>query len=111
MQWAEVMLFPEGCLLALVLLLVWAVAFALGGYLIVYAAELMAELVFQLLLAAGLVRGIRRVDMLADFGIPRISLWALAGTLALSVFFGLFARNAYPQATTIAEVVRQMASK
>lgn len=98
----------EGCLLVLGFLLVIALGFAMGGYLIVFAADLMAELVFELLLAAGLIRGIRRVDLLADIGIPRISLWALAAALTASVLFGLFAREAHPKATTIGEVVREM---
>ena len=98
----------EGCLLLVGFLLLLLLAFAMGGYLIVFAADMMAELVFELLLAAGLVRGIRRVDLLADFGIPRITLWALAVALMASFLFGLFARNAYPQATTIGEVIREV---
>jgi hypothetical protein len=99
---------PEGCLLLLALLLVWGIFFALGGYVIVYAADLMAELVFELLLAAGLVRGIRRVDLLADFGIPRMSLWALAAVMTVSILFGLYAREVHPEASTIGEVVRKI---
>jgi hypothetical protein len=90
------------------LLLVWGIFFALGGYVIVYAADLMAELVFELLLAAGLVRGIRRVDLLADFGIPRMSLWALAAVMTVSILFGLYAREVHPEASTIGEVVRKI---
>jgi hypothetical protein len=98
----------EGCLLLVGFVLVAVLAFAMGGYLILYAAELMAELVFELLLVAGLIRGIRRVDLLASIGVPRISLWALGTALTLSILFGLFAREAHPKATTIGEVVREM---
>ena len=101
--WAD-----DGCLLVLGFVLVASLAFAMGGYLILYAADLMAELVFELLLVAGLVRGIRRVDLLASIGIPRISLWALGTALTVSVLFGIFAREAHPKATTIGEVVREM---
>jgi hypothetical protein len=98
----------EGCLLLVGFVLVAVLAFAMGGYLILYAAELMAELVFELLLVAGLIRGIRRVDLLASIGVPRISLWARGTALTLSILFGLFAREAHPKATTIGEVVREM---
>jgi hypothetical protein len=97
-----------GCLLLVGFVLVAVLAFAMGGYLILYAAELMAELVFELLLVAGLIRGIRRVDLLASIGVPRISLWALGTTLTVSILFGLFAREAHPKATTIGDVVREM---
>jgi hypothetical protein len=63
--WAD-----DGCLLVMGFVLVAVLAFAMGGYLILYAADLMAELVFELLLVAGLIRGIRRVDLLASVGIP-----------------------------------------
>jgi len=98
----------EGCLLLLAFLFVASLAFAMGGYLVLFAADLMAELVFELFLAAGLIRGIRRVDVLASIGIPRITLWALTAALTASILFGLFARNAHPNATTIGEVVREM---
>lgn len=98
----------EGCLLVIAFLGLTLIAFAVGGYLVLYAADLMAELVFELLLAAGLVRGIRRVDVLASIGIPRMTLWALAVALTVSMIFGVFARQSYPAATTIGDVVREM---
>ena len=98
----------EGCLLILAFLFIGLLAFAMGGYLVLYAADLMAELVFEMFLAAGLVRGIRRVDVLASIGIPRITLWALAVALTASILFGWFARSAHPEATTIGQVVREM---
>jgi hypothetical protein len=104
----DALIAPEGCLLLIAVLFIWSVLFTLGGYLIVYAADLMAELVLELLLAAGLVRGIRRVDLLADFGIPKLSLWALAAVLGTSILLGLYAREVHPKATTIAELAREM---
>lgn len=101
----------EGCLYLGVLGLLALVVFALGGYLLVFAAELLAEIVFELLLVAGLISGIRRVDLLASVGIPRISLWALAAALSASVLFGLYAREAHPTATTIGEVVKALGAK
>ena len=98
----------EGCLLVVAFLLLIALAFALGGYLVLFAGDLMAELVFELLLAAGLIRGIRRVDTLGSIGIPRMTLWALAAALTSSILFGLFAKHAHPDATTIGDVVREM---
>jgi len=108
MRFADVVIAPEGCLFLIVCLVIGFLGFAMGGYLIVYAAELMAELVFELLLAAGLIRGIRGVDLLTSVGIPPLSLWALAAVLVASVVFALVAKGSYPHATTISEVVRAL---
>jgi hypothetical protein len=104
---AEALIAPEGCLLLIACLVIGAVGFMMGGYLIVYASELMAELVFELLLAAGLVKGIRRVDALSSIGVPT-SIWALAAVLVASVIFALVAKGSYPHASTIGEVVRAL---
>jgi len=98
----------EGCLVVLLIALAIGLVFAMGGYLIVTAADLFAEIVFELLLVAGLIRGIRRIDLLGlTGGIPRITLPALAIALTVSILFGLWARHVHPQAKTIAQVVAE----
>jgi hypothetical protein len=96
----------EGCLFLIVLLLVIAIAMAMGGYLIVWAGDLFAEVVFELLLAAGLLRGIRRVDTFGlSRGVPKVTLPALLVALAVSIAFGLWANVVHPEAKTMAEAI------
>jgi hypothetical protein len=96
----------EGCLFLILLLLVIAIAMAMGGYLVVWAGDLFAEVVFELLLAAGLLRGIRRVDTFGlSRGIPKVTLPALLVALAVSIGFGLWAHLVHPEARTMAEAI------
>jgi len=104
--WAD-----DGCLLVLGFVLVASLAFAMGGYLILYAADLMAELVFELLLVAGLVRGIRRVDLLASIGIPRISLWALGTALTAPVVVGLSGELGTGKTTLVQAICRGLGAR
>ena len=98
----------DGCFVVVLFLVVWAILFTMGGYLVIYASDVMAELVFELLLAAGLARGIRRVDRLAGIGIPWLTLWALLACVLVSILLGLYARGMHPPATTMGEVVRHL---
>jgi len=62
-----------------------------------------------LLLAAGLVRRMRRFDPPGwTAGVVRRTLPALILTLLLVLGFGFWAQSRYPDARTVAEVVKQM---
>ena len=79
----------EVCLIIVLIGIAIALAFAMGRYLIVMATDLFAEVVFELLLFAGFIRGIRRVNLLGlTGGIPKITLPALAVALTVSIAVG-----------------------
>ena len=92
---------PEGCLIMLAI----AVAFfALGGYAVVAAEALIADVVLELLLAAGLLRGVRRLQRSGWFGSLWRNTWlSLAFSLIVAAFVGLFAQGMAPKATTLHE--------
>ena len=97
----------EGCLIVLLVLFAVVLVFAMGGYLIFMAGDLFADVVFELLLVAGLIRGIRRVDAFGfTGGIPKVTLPALAVVLAVSVVVGFWARHFHPEAKTLAEALK-----
>jgi hypothetical protein len=99
----------EGCLVVFVVLVLLAVLFGAGGYLIADAASFFSEIVFELLLAAGLVRRMRRWDPPSwTAGAVRKTLPALIVSLLLVIGFGLWAQSRYPDANTVAEVVKKM---
>ncbi len=98
----------EGCLVVLFVVAVLAAVFGIGGYLIADAASFFSEIVFELLLAVGLVRRMRRRDP-ANWtaGVFRKTWPALIGTLLIVAGFGLWAQARYPDANTVAGVIKQ----
>lgn len=99
----------EGCLVVLIVLALLAVLMGIGGYLIADAASFFSEVVFELLLAAGLVRRMRKRDPPSwTGGVVRRTLPALVVTLLLAVGFGLWAQSRYPDANTVAAVIKNM---
>jgi hypothetical protein len=100
----------DGCapLLIAILIALAAVAvfYLMGGYLVVHATDFFAEIVFELLLASGLIKGVRKLDLLGTEGrVPLITLWPLAGTLLTVFLFDLWAGHEFPQARTIGQIV------
>jgi hypothetical protein len=99
--------FGEGCAVVLFVLAVLGVLYAMGGYLIVSAPEFFADVVFELLLAAGLIRGAQKVDQLGTEGkVPLVTLWALAATLLVVVLFDVWAMHERPGAKTVSEALK-----
>ena len=99
----------EGCLVVMVVLVLLAGLFGIGGYLIADAASFFSEIVFELLLAVGLVRRMRRGDPPSwTAGVLRKTWPALVVTLLIVIGFGLWAQDRYPGARSVAEVVKQM---
>ncbi len=102
----------EGCLIALGLLLLCGLLalgvlfFSLGGYVWMFATEFAVEIVLELLLAAGLLRGIRRVESSGWIaGVWRSTKWSLAFSVAVALLFATWAHSRYPEAHTLAEVI------
>ena|SRR5882724_5821351 len=98
----------EGCLVVFLVLVLLAAIFGIGGYLIADAASFFAEIVFELLLAAGLVRRMRKLDPPSwTGGVLRRTLPVLVVTLLLAIGFGLWAQVSYPDANTVSGVIKK----
>lgn len=98
----------EGCLIVLGLILAFGVLFFfLGGYLWLYASEFAVEIVLELLLAAGLLRGIRRIESSGWVaGVWRSTRWSLAFSVTVAILFAAWAHSQYPEAKTLPEVFK-----
>lgn len=98
----------EGCLFVLGAILVFGlIFFFLGGYLWLYASEFAVEIVLELLLAAGLLRGIRRIESSGWVaGVWRSTRWSLAFSVTVAILFAAWAHSQYPEAKTLPEVFK-----
>jgi hypothetical protein len=93
----------EGCLLSLLLL---AAFFAFGRYLIFAAPSLFADVVLELLLAAGLLRGVRRIESSGWIAGVWANTWpTLAFALAASLFVGWLGKSTQPPSSTLPELI------
>lgn len=98
----------------LVLLALIAVALAVSGaviYLIWAAPTILAEAAFAALLSAGLVRSTRRIAS-GDWMTSVIgNTWVAFGVVSiLAIGFAVYAQHVYPDARTLADVVRHLRS-
>lgn len=98
----------EGCLpVVLAVFVATIVLYAAGGYLIVHAGWFFAEIVLEVMLAAGLLRGLRAVESSGWVkGVVTTTWPALVAALALALGFAAWARRRFPGATSIPEVIR-----
>jgi hypothetical protein len=96
----------DGCLVVIGIVVAGAaIFFALGGYALMAADSIFADVVLEILLAAGLLRGVRRMQR--GGWLP--SLWSntwpsLAFTLCVALLLGWYARNV-PEATTLPDLI------
>ncbi len=98
----------EGCLvvIAAVALIVGAFYF-LGGYVMANALTFFADIVLELLLAAGLLRGLNRYESSGWIvSVWRQTRWSLAFTLFVALAIGWYAQAEYPDAKTFPDVMR-----
>lgn len=97
---------PEGCLIVLGLLIAGGVLFlAFGGYAFMAADAIFADIVIEMLLAAGLLRGVRRMQRSGWFASLWKNTWpSLAFSLIVALAVGGFARHVSPKVTTLAEL-------
>ena len=83
--------------------------YGMGFYLIAEAEGFFAEIVFELLLAAGLVRGLRKVDSAGWVGGFISVTWpALFIVTVLSLGIGAYAEHRYPGVKTMPELLQKM---
>ena len=96
----------DGCLLALgILFVVFVLFFALGGYAFMAADAIFADIVIEMLLAAGLLRGVRRMQRSGWFASLWKNTWpSLVFSLLVAVCLGAFARHWAPHAATLKEL-------
>ena len=96
----------DGCLAVIAIVVVGAaIFFALGGYAFMAADSIFADVVLEILLAAGLLRGVRRMER--GGWLPGLwsSTWpSLAFTLCVALSLGLYARHV-PEATTLPDLI------
>ncbi len=103
----------EGCLTVVAVFFALVILFFFfGGYLWLNAASFFTEIVLELLLAAGLMRGFNRVES-SGWVIGTISAtwWSLMFTLATTLLFCFVAHVATPNAKTLPEVIQQWHKK
>ncbi len=95
----------EGCFIWLALVFALMVAyFFFGGFLITGAASFFSEVVLELLLAAGLLRGIRRIESSGwVLGVMNYTFWPLIFSITVSVVVGWVMHKSWPAARTLPE--------
>lgn len=98
----------EGCMIVAVLCIGFVVLFYFfGGFIWANAATFFADLVLELLLAAGLLKGIKRNESSGwVMGVINSTYWSLVFTIAIALLFSLWAHVAFPGANTIPELLR-----
>jgi hypothetical protein len=97
---------PEGCLVVLAGI---AVFFFLGGYLWLYPASVFAEVVLELLLAAGLLKGLRHVASSGwTVGVWRATRWSFGFTLCVALLVAWAASRWTPGATTLPQAIKEL---
>lgn len=98
-----------GCLLAVAALLLLALLAAIGGgvvFLIVAAPHMLADAAFSALLAAGLVKSVRRMDEPDWEGSVLHATWKpLLLVAAVTLAAGIVATVAFPGARTLGEIL------
>ena len=95
----------EGCLIWFGIIFVAMIAFAFfGGFLVTGAASLFAEIVLELLLAAGLLHGFRRYESSGWVSsVMNYTFWSLIFTITVAVMIGFFVHMTWPNARTLPE--------
>lgn len=98
----------EGCGIVIIFFVALAALFYFfGGYVIANALTFFADIVLELLLAAGLLRGINRYEASGWMvSVWRHTRWSLAFALFAAIVLGWLAQAYYPQARTLPEVVK-----
>lgn len=96
----------KGCLVVAVLALIAAAIFGAGIYLIYAAPYILSEAAFQVILAAGLARGARRLQSGDWLGSVFRATWIpLAITLLLSLLAGYLIHHFFPGVTRLSELL------
>jgi hypothetical protein len=95
----------EGCLIVIAVVVV---VFALGGYAFIAAETIFANVVLEIFLAAGLLRGVRRLQGSGWLlGLWSVTWPSLAFTLFLALMAGWYAHY-LPDVTTLADLLAHL---
>lgn len=112
----EALLDPTGCLMGFegcasmmaVLVALVILFYFLGGYIYVNAASFFADIVLELLLAAGLLKGIKRYESGGWMSsVLNSTYWSLVYTITIALLFAWWAHMFYPTAVTLPDVIAQ----
>lgn len=97
----------EGCLTVLAIFFVLIFLFYFfGGYVFANAATFFADIVLELLLAAGLLKGISRYESSGWIqSMLNSTYWSLVYTITLALLFAWWAHTYYPSAITLSDVI------
>jgi hypothetical protein len=111
-QWVDVLQFGslwEILIIPAVVVFLGALLFYfLGGYLVVTAPGFMAEVVFELLVASGMVRGLVRVEKSGwVLGVMNATFWPLIFSLGIALAIGAVAFKYFPGAATLGHILFQ----
>ena len=96
-----------GCTIVIAITIVAVILFYFfGGYLIANAAALFSEIVVELLLAAGLLRGLNHIEASGWLlGTMNATFWPLIFTLTIAILFGWWAGVYHPGAITLGQIL------
>lgn len=97
----------EGCITFIAVLLAAVIIFYFfGGYLLANAAVFFAEIVVELLLAAGLLRGLNRVESSGwMLSVMNATFWSFIFTLSVAVLFGWWALTYHHAEITLGQII------
>jgi hypothetical protein len=100
-------LLGDGCLVIIGIFLAAALAFYFfGGFVLANATGFFVEIVLELLLAAGLLKGMHRYESSGwVMTVWRQTRWSLAFTLFVAIMCGGLAQREWPEARTFMDVV------
>ena len=97
---------PIGCLWGVAMIVLF---FGFGGYVLYAAPSLFADVLLEVILAAGLLRGMRRAEKYDWMNGVVANTWpSLLFSLIVAFFIGLFALGQVPPSTTIHELWNTM---
>ncbi|MEP7154498.1 MAG: hypothetical protein ABI905_01900 [Betaproteobacteria bacterium] len=99
----------EGCLVVIAFVgALMAAFYFLGGYVAANALAFFSDIVLELLLAAGLLRGLNRYEASGwMISVWRSTRWSLAFALFVALVCGGLAQSSYPTAKTVPDVIKQ----
>lgn len=102
---------PEGCLIVLAVLATgFGVFYFLGGYIFAYATTFFAEIVLELLLAAGLLHGLKRVESSGWLLSVWRSTWpSLLFSILVALLVAGYVQSKAPKAKTLPEAWKMQA--
>lgn len=103
------MVLGEGCATVFaVFFVLFLLFYFFGGYLYLNTATFFADIVLELLLAAGLLKGISRYESSGWMSsVLNSTYWSLVYTIVIALLFAWWAHEYYPTAITLPDIIAQ----